>query len=150
MMIPSTAKALDRPKKKYFWAELTASATESDKVRLGAADPAVSATSPLALTSIAASSDKQGGDGDTRVTATAEPLAQRMSDGDTQVLEAPAQDDSAAEGGNPQRNQAVLFTEQAAFARNAARPAAEVSISSTRRTAPRCSTTRGRWSTRRS
>ncbi|WP_442806942.1 MULTISPECIES: hypothetical protein [unclassified Streptomyces] len=119
MMIPSTAKALDRPKKKYFWAELTASATESDKVRLGAADPAVSATSLLALTSIAASSDKQGGDGDTRVTATAEPLAQRMSDGDTQVLEAPAQDDSAAEGGNPQRNQAVLFTEQAAFARNA-------------------------------
>ncbi len=33
-----------------------------------------------------------------------------------------------------------------AFAHNAARSAAEVSISSTRRTAPRCSTTRTRWS----
>ncbi|MFF1901332.1 hypothetical protein [Streptomyces sp. NPDC058206] len=91
MMIPSTAKALGCPKKKYFWAELTASATESDK---------------------------QGGYGDTRVAATAKLLAQRMSDGDTQVLETPAQDDSGAEGGNPQRNQAVLLSEQAAFARN--------------------------------
>lgn len=87
-------------------------------MRLGAADPAVRATGLLALTSIAASSDKQGGDGDTRVTATAKSLAQRMSDGDTQVLETPAQDDSGAEGGNPQRNQAVLLAEQAAFARN--------------------------------
>ena len=98
MMIPSTAKALDRPKKKYFWAELTASATESDKVRLGAADPAGGVTGLLALTGIAAPPDKPGGDGDTRVTATAELLAQRMSDGDTQALETPAQDDSAAEG----------------------------------------------------
>lgn len=42
-----------------------------------------------------------------------------MSDGDAQALEAPARDDSGAEGGNPQRNQAVLLFEQAAFAHNA-------------------------------
>lgn len=42
-----------------------------------------------------------------------------LSDGDTQVLETPAQDDSGAEGGNPQRNQAVLLSEQGAFAHNA-------------------------------
>ncbi|MET7857359.1 substrate-binding domain-containing protein [Streptomyces sp. NPDC005318] len=119
-MLPSAAKTLGWPRKKYSWAELTASATESDKVRLGAADPARSATGLLALTSIAASSDEQGGDSDTRVAATAKLLAQRMSDGDTQVLETLAQDDSGAEGGNPQRNQAVLLSEQAAFAHNAA------------------------------
>lgn len=78
-----------------------------------------STTGLLALTSIAASSDKQGGDGDTRVAVTADLLAQRMSDGDTQVLEAPTQDDAGAEGGNPQRNQAVPLSDQAAFAHNA-------------------------------
>lgn len=89
---------------------------------LGAADPARSATGLLALTSIAASSDEQGGDSDTRVAATAELLAQPMSDGsdgDAQVLETPARDDSGAESGNPQRNQAVPLSEQAAFAHNA-------------------------------
>ncbi|MFE7708697.1 substrate-binding and VWA domain-containing protein [Streptomyces sp. NPDC057486] len=118
-LVPSAAKALGWPKKKYSWAELMASSMESDKVRLGAADPGRSATGLLALTSIAASSDKQGGDSDTRVAATAKLLAQRMSDGDTQVLETLAQDSSGAEEGNPQRNQAVLLSEQAAFAHNA-------------------------------
>jgi hypothetical protein len=87
--------------------------------RLGTADPAGSATGLLALTSSAGSSDKQGGDGDTRVAASAKPLAQRMSDGDTQVLETPAQADSGAEGGNLQRNQGVPLSEQAAFTHNA-------------------------------
>lgn len=58
---PSAAKALGRPKKEYSWAELMASTTKSDKVRLGVADPARSATGLLALTGIAASSDEQGG-----------------------------------------------------------------------------------------
>lgn len=117
-LVPSAAKTLGWPKKKYSWAELMAAAMESDKVRLGAADPGRSATGLLALTSIASSSDKQGGDSDTRVAATAKLLAQRMSDGDTQVLETLAQD-SGAEEGNPRRNQAVLLSEQAAFAHNA-------------------------------
>ncbi|MFB7213483.1 substrate-binding and VWA domain-containing protein [Streptomyces sp. NPDC056255] len=118
-MVPSAAKSLGWPKKKYSWAELTAAAMESDKVRLGAADPARSATGLLALTSIGASSEKQGGDSDTRVAATAKLLAQRMSDSDTQVLETLAQSDSDAEQGNPERNQAVPLSEQAAFTHNA-------------------------------
>ncbi|MFD7432419.1 substrate-binding and VWA domain-containing protein [Streptomyces sp. NPDC059818] len=117
--VPSAAKTLGWPKKKYTWAELMASAMEADKVRLGSADPARSATGLLALTSIGASSDKQGGDSDTRVASTAKLLAQRMSDGDTQVLGTLAGDGSGTEEGNPARNQAVLLSEQAAFAHNA-------------------------------
>lgn len=118
-MVPSAAKSLGWPEKKYSWAELTAAAMESDKVRLGSADPARSATGLLALTSIGISSDKLGGDSDTRAAATAKLLAQRMSDGDTQVVETLPQDGSGAEQGNPARNQAVLLSEQAAFAHNA-------------------------------
>ncbi|MEU9206093.1 substrate-binding and VWA domain-containing protein [Streptomyces sp. NPDC048332] len=118
-MVPSAAKSLGWPEKQYSWAELTAAAMESDKVRLGSADPARSATGLLALTSIGISSDKLGGDSDTRAAATAKLLAQRMSDGDTQVVETLPQDGSGAEQGNPARNQAVLLSEQAAFAHNA-------------------------------
>ncbi|MEU8701502.1 substrate-binding domain-containing protein [Streptomyces sp. NPDC048680] len=117
--VPSAAKTLGWPKKKYTWADLMASAMEADKVRLGSADPARSATGLLALTSIGASSDKQGGDSDTRVASTAKLLAQRMSDSDTQVLGTLAGDGSGTEEGNPARNQAVLLSEQAAFAHNA-------------------------------
>lgn len=118
-MVPPAARSLGWPGKKYSWAELTAAAMESDKVRLGSADPARSATGLLALTSIGVSSDKLGGDSDTRAAATAKLLAQRMSDGDTQVVETLPQDSSGAEQGNPARNQAVLLSEQAAFAHNA-------------------------------
>ncbi|MER7728476.1 substrate-binding and VWA domain-containing protein [Streptomyces sp. NPDC096323] len=118
-VVPSAAKSLGWPGKMYSWAELTAAAMESDKVRLGSADPARSATGLLALTSIGVSSDKLGGDSDTRAAATAKLLAQRMSDGDTQVVETLPQDSSGAEQGNPARNQAVLLSEQAAFAHNA-------------------------------
>lgn len=118
-MVPSAAKSLGWPEKKYSWAELTAATMESDKVRLGSADPARSATGLLALTSIGISSDKLGGDTDTRAASTAKLLARRMSDGDTQVVGTLAQDSSGAEQGNPARNQAVLLSEQAAFAHNA-------------------------------
>lgn len=118
-MVPTAAKSLGWPRKTYSWAELTGAAMESDKVRLGAADPARSATGLLALSSIGASAGKQGGDSDTRVAATAKLLAQRMSDGDTQVVATLPQDGSGAEEGNPARNQAVLLSEQAAFAHNA-------------------------------
>nr|WSW70462.1 substrate-binding and VWA domain-containing protein [Streptomyces sp. NBC_00995] len=118
-MVPSAAESLGWPAKQYSWAELTAAAMEADKVRLGSADPARSATGLLALTSIGISSDKLGGDSDTRAAATAKLLAQRMSDGDTQVVETLPQDGSGAEQGNPSRNQAVLLSEQAAFAHNA-------------------------------
>ncbi|MET7648689.1 substrate-binding domain-containing protein [Streptomyces sp. NPDC005426] len=118
-MVPTAAKSLGWPGKRYSWAELTAAAMKSDQVRLGSADPARSATGLLALTSIGISSDKLGGDSDTRAAATAKLLAQRMSDGDTQVVETLPQDSSGAEQGNPARNQAVLLSEQAAFTHNA-------------------------------
>lgn len=118
-MVASASKDLGWPRKTYSWAELVASALGSDRVRLGAADPARSATGLLALTSIGASSAQQGGDSDTRVAETAKVLAERMSDGDAQVLETLARSTSGAEEGNPQRNQAVLLSEQAAFTHNA-------------------------------
>lgn len=62
--VPSPSRALGRPRKTYTWAELVAGALGSDRVRLGAADPARSATGLLALAGIGASSARQGGDGD--------------------------------------------------------------------------------------
>ncbi|MEU4031900.1 substrate-binding and VWA domain-containing protein [Streptomyces anulatus] len=117
-MVPSASQKLGWPEKTYSWAELVA-ALGSDRVRLGAADPARSATGLLALAGIGASSARQGGDSDTRVARTAKVLAERMSDGDAQVLETLARSTSGAEEGNPKRNQAVLISEQAAFAHNA-------------------------------
>ncbi|WP_199788357.1 MULTISPECIES: substrate-binding and VWA domain-containing protein [unclassified Streptomyces] len=118
-MVPSAAGRLGWPEKTYSWAELVATALGTEKIRLGAADPARSATGLLALTSIGGSSARQGGDSDTRVAETAKVLAERMSDSDAQVLETVARSGSGAEEGNPQRNQAVLISEQAAFAHNA-------------------------------
>ncbi|MGQ4731594.1 substrate-binding and VWA domain-containing protein [Streptomyces sp. Ju416(a)] len=118
-MVPSASRALGWPRKTYTWAELVAGALGSGRVRLGAADPARSATGLLALAGIGASSARQGGDSDTRVAQTAKVLAERMSDGDAQVLETLARSTSGAEEGNPKRNQAVLISEQAAFAHNA-------------------------------
>ncbi|MFD3415608.1 substrate-binding and VWA domain-containing protein [Streptomyces cyaneofuscatus] len=118
-MVPSASKRLGWPKKTYSWAELVGAALRSDQVRLGAADPARSATGLLALTSIGGSSAQQGGDSGTRVAETAKVLAERMSDSDAQVLETLARSGSGAEEGNPRRNQAVLISEQAAFTHNA-------------------------------
>ncbi|MET7370498.1 substrate-binding and VWA domain-containing protein [Streptomyces sp. NPDC005566] len=123
-MVPSVSKALGWPEKTYSWAELAASAVGSDQVRLGVADPARSATGLLALSSIGASPGGPGGDHDTEVAAVAEALAQRMSDSDTQMLEALAQGSSGAEGGYPTPDQAVLVSEQAAFTHNASAPSA--------------------------
>ncbi|MCC0576694.1 substrate-binding domain-containing protein [Streptomyces californicus] len=118
-MVPSASQALGWPRTTYTWAELVAGTLGSDRVRLGSADPARSATGLLALAGIGASSARQGGDSDTRVAETAKVLAERMSDGDAQVLETLARSDSGAEQGNPKRNQAVLISEQAAFTHNA-------------------------------
>ncbi|WP_324792979.1 substrate-binding and VWA domain-containing protein [Streptomyces cyaneofuscatus] len=118
-MVPSASKRLGWPKKTYSWAELVGASLQSEKVRLGAADPARSATGLLALTSIGGSSAQQGGDSDTKVAETAKVLAERMSDNDAQVLETLARSGSGAEEGNPRRNQAVLISEQAAFTHNA-------------------------------
>ncbi|MFI1226305.1 MULTISPECIES: substrate-binding and VWA domain-containing protein [unclassified Streptomyces] len=118
-MVPSASRALGWPEKTYTWAELVAGTLGADRVRLGVADPARSATGLLALTGIGASSARRGGESDTEVAETAKVLAERMSDGDAQVLETLARSPSGAEEGNPKRNQAVLISEQAAFTHNA-------------------------------
>ncbi|MGW0737548.1 substrate-binding and VWA domain-containing protein [Streptomyces sp. NPDC002851] len=118
-MVPSAAKKLGWPKKRYTWAELARAATTQDELRLGTADPARSASGLLALAKIGASAAKEDGPGsDTRVATTAKILAQRTSDSDTQALETLARDGSGTEQGNPRRNQALIVSEQAAYTHN--------------------------------
>ncbi|NBE52448.1 substrate-binding and VWA domain-containing protein [Streptomyces boluensis] len=119
-MVPSAAESIGWPKKRYSWAELTALATKGDKLRLGAADPARSASGLLALTKIGASAAKADDpESDTQVAATAKILSQRIADSDSRALETVARDGSGTEQGNPRRNQALIVSEQAAFTHNA-------------------------------
>ncbi|MFE0189705.1 substrate-binding and VWA domain-containing protein [Streptomyces sp. NPDC058989] len=119
--IPKTAKALGWPKKTYTWAELTRTASSGDALRLGMADPARSATGLLALARIHAVDTAEAKDDDeaeVRTAATAKLLAQRVADGDGQIPATLPRDGSGAEQGNPRRNQALLLSEQAAYAHN--------------------------------
>lgn len=147
-LVAPAAKSLGWPSSTYTWAELAAAATRSDALRLGAADPARSAVGLLALSSIGRSTARQGADGDTRAAALAKLLSQRTSDTDAQVVDTLARDGSGTESGSPRRNQAVVLSEQAAYAYNTGRGAGRGSTSSTRRTGRRCSTTRTRSSAR--
>ncbi|MYW68650.1 solute-binding protein [Streptomyces sp. SID8379] len=118
-MVPTAAKSFGWPKKTYGWTQLAGAALQDDRLRLGAADPARSATGLLALTKLATSA-KQAGDGDgTQAAAMAKVLSQRTSDSDAQLMETVARDSSGTEEGNPKRNQALILSEQAAFAHNA-------------------------------
>ncbi|WP_030416601.1 substrate-binding and VWA domain-containing protein [Streptomyces sp. NRRL S-1448] len=119
--VPKAAKSLGWPNKRYTWAGLTRSATSSGDLRLGVADPTRSATGLLALSRISAANTEDAGDGDeadTRTAATAKLLYQRVADGDDQVMATLPRDNSGAEQGNPRRNQALMLSEQAAFAHN--------------------------------
>lgn len=119
-MVPSAAQTLGWPKKTYAWPELAGAAMKGDKLRLGAADPARSATGLLALAKLSASAKKSGGkDGDTQAAGMAKALATRTSDSDSQLLDTLARDSSGTEQGNPRRNQALILSEQAAFEHNA-------------------------------
>ena len=62
---------------------------------------------------------RQAKDGDTLAAAIAKALSQRASDSDGQVLDTLPRDLSGTEQGNPKRNQALILSEQAAFAYNA-------------------------------
>lgn len=120
-MVPTAARSLGWPGKTYTWGELAASTTRSNKLRLGTADPARSATGLLALAKVGASTKKKSGaDGDTQVAAAAKILSQRTADSDTQVLDTLARDGSGTEQGNPRRNHALILSEQAAYRHNAA------------------------------
>ncbi|MEV2256840.1 substrate-binding and VWA domain-containing protein [Streptomyces sp. NPDC050147] len=119
-MVPAASENLGWPEKTYSWPELTGAAMQGDKLRLGAADPARSATGLLALAKLSASAKKSGGkDGDTQAAGMAKALSARTSDSDSQLLDTLARDSSGTEQGNPRRNQALILSEQAAFKHNA-------------------------------
>ncbi|WAL94217.1 substrate-binding and VWA domain-containing protein [Streptomyces sp. Je 1-369] len=119
-MVPSAAESLGWPRKTYSWPELTTAATKGDKLRLGAADPARSASGLLALAKMGASAKKEGGkEGTTRAAALAKALSTRTTDSDSRLLDTLTRDGSGTEQDNPRRNQALVLSEQAAFAHNA-------------------------------
>ncbi|WP_221358662.1 substrate-binding and VWA domain-containing protein [Streptomyces beigongshangae] len=117
-MIPSAAKSLGWPRKAYSWTELANATMADERLRLGAGDPSRSATGLLALAQL---SRTAGGskDGEILAAAAAKALSQRTSDSDDQVLDTLPRDLSGTEQGNPKRNQALVLSEQAAFAYNA-------------------------------
>jgi ABC-type Fe3+ transport system substrate-binding protein len=110
---PTAARRLDWPEKTYGWAQLAEAGTGGGSPRLGTADPARSATGLLALARINGSIAKAGAAGDEAATdaragAHAKLLSRRAAETDTALLETV-----------PRRNQAVVLSEQAAFAHNA-------------------------------
>ncbi|MFE2568046.1 substrate-binding and VWA domain-containing protein [Streptomyces mirabilis] len=116
-MVPSAAKSLGWPEKTYTWTELAGAALRDDRLRLGAADPVRSAAGLLALTRLNTAAATIKG-GDTQAAAMAKTLSQRTSDSDSQALDTLPRDSSGTELGNPQRNQALILSEQSAFAYN--------------------------------
>ncbi|MEU8682396.1 substrate-binding domain-containing protein [Streptomyces sp. NPDC048611] len=119
--VPQAARSLGWPAKTYTWTELTRSTTSGDALHLGVADPAHSATGLLSLARISAADAKAAPDpaaADTRTAATARLLNQRAADDDRQAMATLPRDGSTAEQRNPRRNQALLLSEQAAFAHN--------------------------------
>ncbi|MFE1176160.1 substrate-binding and VWA domain-containing protein [Streptomyces sp. NPDC058773] len=119
--VPGAAKSLGWPEKTHTWTDLTRAAASGDAVHLGVADPSRSATGLLSLARISAANHKEAPDAvaaDTRTAATARLLNQRVADGDGQAMATLPRDGSAAEQRSPRRNQALLLSEQAAFAHN--------------------------------
>ncbi|MGP4048578.1 substrate-binding and VWA domain-containing protein [Streptomyces sp. 2A115] len=116
-MIPTAAKSLGWPDKTYTWSELAGATTTSDRLKLGAGDPSRSASGLLALTRLTQAASRST-DGDTVAAAMAKALSQRISESDSQVLDTLPRDLSGTEQGNPKRNQALILSEQAAFAYN--------------------------------
>ncbi|GGV55727.1 hypothetical protein GCM10010277_56220 [Streptomyces longisporoflavus] len=118
-MVPSAAESLGWPEKTYDWLELAGAAMKSDKLRLGAADPARSATGLLALAKLSAAGKSGGKGGDTRAAGMAKALSSRTSDSDSRLVDTVARDASGSEKSNPRRNQALILSEQAAYKHNA-------------------------------
>jgi hypothetical protein len=117
-MVPAAAKSLGWPQKTYTWLDLAGATLTDDSLKLGAADPARSATGLLALTQLSTAAAKVKG-GATQAAAMMKTLSQRISDTDGQVLDTLPRDSSGTEQGNPKRNQALVLSEQSAFAYNA-------------------------------
>ncbi|WP_326692212.1 substrate-binding and VWA domain-containing protein [Streptomyces sp. NBC_01795] len=120
--VPSAARRMGWPGKAYSWSRIASATTGDNDLRIGSADPSRSATGLLALTRIREATVKEGGkDSGTEAAAAAKQLAERTAPGDSQVLATLPRDNSGAELGNPQRNQALVLSEQAAFAHNRSR-----------------------------
>lgn len=117
-VVPTAAKSLGWPEKTYSWLELAGAALRGGSLRLGAADPARSATGLLALTRLTTAASGIKG-GDTEAAAMMKTLSQRTSDSDSQVVGTLPRDSSGTELGNPRRNEALILTEQAAYSHNA-------------------------------
>ncbi|MGW3913321.1 VWA domain-containing protein [Streptomyces sp. NPDC005070] len=119
-VVPSAAKALGWPDKTYTWTELAGDTTRAEKLKLGAVDPARSSTGLLALARISAATAGLK-DGDVRAAALAKTLSRRTSDSDTALLDTlPHDGRSSADS-----NQALILSEQAAFAHNRAQDGAQ-------------------------
>ncbi|MGW3403043.1 substrate-binding domain-containing protein [Streptomyces zhihengii] len=118
--VASAGTELGWPAKTWTWARLTSAATSSERLRLGSGDPARSATGLLALTSVARSAQGSSGASDTTVAAAAKALSQRVSDTDAAAAATLARAESGEAAGDPDRNQAVFLSEQAAHAYNRA------------------------------
>jgi Mg-chelatase subunit ChlD len=116
-MVPTAAKSLGWPQKTYGWLELAGATLQGDSLKLGAADPARSASGLLALTRLSSAAGRVE-DGATQAAAMMKSLSQRISDSDGQLVETLPRDSSGTERGNPKRNQALVVSEQAAFAHN--------------------------------
>ncbi|MFF1306988.1 substrate-binding and VWA domain-containing protein [Streptomyces sp. NPDC058307] len=116
-MVPAAAKSLGWPKKTYGWLELAGATLRDDSLKLGAADPARSASGLLALTRLSSAAGRVEG-GPTQAAAMMKSLSQRISDSDGQLVETLPRDSSGTEQGNPKRNQALVLSEQASFAYN--------------------------------
>ncbi|MFF4805893.1 substrate-binding and VWA domain-containing protein [Streptomyces sp. NPDC001351] len=116
-MVPTAAKSLGWPGKTYSWVDLVGAALQDKSLRLGAADPARSATGLLALTRLSTAAAELK-DGDTLAAGMMKTLSQRTSDSDGQVVDTLPRDSSGTELGNPKRNQALVLSEQAAYAYN--------------------------------
>ncbi|RLL70006.1 substrate-binding domain-containing protein [Streptomyces sp. Z26] len=141
--LPDEAEKLGWPERTYSWAELAGAAQEG-ALRVGSADPTRSASGLLALARIQQSTESGGkpaaagkkdgkdekggkggtagkGDADVRAAAIVKLLSERTAPGDPQVLATLPRDATGAESGNPQRNQALLLSEQAAYTHNTGR-----------------------------
>lgn len=117
-VIPTAAKSLGWPGRTYSWTELAGATLTDGRPGLGAGDPSRSATGLLALAQLVRTTDNPK-DGGVLAAATAKALSRRASGSDNQVLDTLPRDLSGTEQGNPERNRALILSEQAAFAYNA-------------------------------
>ncbi|MFE1287275.1 substrate-binding domain-containing protein [Streptomyces sp. NPDC058751] len=118
-VVPSAARKLGWPSKTYTWTELAGDTMRAKKLGLGAVDPARSSTGLLALARIGAAASAVK-DGDVRAAAMAETLSHRTSDSGTELFGTLPREGSGTGRTDAGRNQALILSEQAAFAHNRA------------------------------